>query len=84
VELLIPILDEKIREELRTILEIYFRDNTQAWELSGEGTWKRLDPGTDKPFKAQSRLLAMAEKEAAKPWKIKQEFTIRRSPPPGA
>ncbi|GHV85966.1 polyphosphate kinase [Spirochaetia bacterium] len=80
VELLIPILDEGVREELRTILEAYFRDNTQSWTLEGDGNWKRLGPGPgEKNFNAQSYLQDLAEKAAEQPRKTPQEFIIRRS-----
>jgi polyphosphate kinase len=84
VELLIPILDEKLREELRLILETYFKDTVQSWELEQDGTWKRRSPSREeKPFHAQEYLQDMAEKAAEQPWKIKQEFIVRRSPPGG-
>ncbi|MDR1930639.1 MAG: polyphosphate kinase 1 [Treponema sp.] len=82
VELLVPIVNEKIQEELRTILESYFKDNTRAWELTEDGSWRRIRAGAETPFSAQEFLLSMAGEETEKPWKTKQEFTVRRSPPP--
>ncbi|MCL1814714.1 MAG: polyphosphate kinase 1 [Treponema sp.] len=81
VELLIPVLDEKVREELRNILEAYFKDNTQAWVLDGNGNWKRRSPSPgEAPFRSQGYLQGLAEK-AAEHWKTPQDFIVRRSAP---
>ncbi|MDR2072800.1 MAG: polyphosphate kinase 1 [Spirochaetaceae bacterium] len=84
VELLIPILDGEVQEELRIILDAYFTDNTQAWVLGENGAWTRRSPqGDEKPFRAQEYLQNRAEKAAEQPWKARQDFIIRRSLPPG-
>ncbi|MDR2210246.1 MAG: polyphosphate kinase 1 [Spirochaetaceae bacterium] len=84
VELLIPMLDGGVQEELRRILDAYFTDNTQAWVLKEDGGWNRRNPqGDEKPFRAQEHLQKLAEKAAEQPWKTKQAFIIRRSLPPG-
>ena len=81
IELLVPVPDEGVREELRTILEAYFKDNTQAWVLNGDGTWKRRFPGPgEEAFRAQDYLQRQAEK-AAEHWKTPREFIVRRSAP---
>jgi polyphosphate kinase len=85
VELLVPVLDGELREQLRTILESYFMDNTQAWELKKDGSWERRRPSKgEKPFRAQEYLQELAEKAAEQPWKTRREFIIRRSPPESA
>ncbi|GHU81078.1 polyphosphate kinase [Spirochaetia bacterium] len=84
VELMIPILQENIKEQVRDILDVYFRDNVQAWDLDGEGKWKRrIPPKGEKPFSAQEYFLSRAEEEAENPRAPKQEFVVRRSPPTG-
>ena len=35
----------------------YLSDNTQAWVLQSDGSYKRLKPGTSKPRSAQQLLL---------------------------
>jgi len=82
VELLIPVLDEEAREELRAMLEAYFKDNTHAWILDRHGSWKRRTPEEGEPaFRAQEYLQSRAEKAAEQRWKSPREFTIRRSAP---
>jgi polyphosphate kinase len=77
VELLVPILDPAIKEEIRKILDCYFKDNSRAWNLMSDGSWKR--PKAEKPFEAQAALLAMAAKKAEQPWKTRRELVVRRS-----
>ncbi|MDR2662705.1 MAG: polyphosphate kinase 1, partial [Treponema sp.] len=80
VELLVPVQDEKAQEQLRTILESYFLDTAQAWDLKSGGDWERLKaPPGEKPFAAQAYLQELAEKAGGKPRKTRQEFIIRRA-----
>ncbi|MDR1308051.1 MAG: polyphosphate kinase 1 [Treponema sp.] len=80
VELLVPVQDEKVQEQLRTILETYFLDTAQAWDLQPGGSWERLKaPQGKKPFAAQEYLRELAERAAEKPRKTRQEFIIRRN-----
>jgi polyphosphate kinase len=80
IELMIPVLDETLCEELENILDAYFRDNTQAWEMDSSGHWQRLkaEPGT-KPFSAQACFGQEAAEDAKQEWKPGAEFLVRRS-----
>ena len=44
VEVLMPVESGRTRQELNAILDSVFADNTNAWELSGDGCWQRLSP----------------------------------------
>ena len=80
IELLFPVLDKKIRDELIDRLSAYFRDNCQARELDSAGMWRRLAPAEgEKPFRVQKDLLSRAARESESPEPVKQEFTVRRS-----
>jgi polyphosphate kinase len=46
VELLAPVDDEELRAELEATLEACFADDTFAWELQQDETWKRRDGRT--------------------------------------
>jgi polyphosphate kinase len=82
VELMFPILDEKIRSELIAILNDYFRDNCQARVLDKDGNWTRLNPEKgEKPFRIQKEMLKRASRISESPGPVKQEYTVRRSPP---
>ncbi|MDR2784615.1 MAG: polyphosphate kinase 1 [Treponema sp.] len=82
VELMFPVLQADIREEIRDILEACFRDNQQSWQLGADGVWTRRAPDKEEePFCAQEYFLARAERAAENPWAAKQEFIVRRGSP---
>jgi polyphosphate kinase len=82
VELMFPVLQADIREEVRDILEACFRDNQQSWQLDADGVWARRTPEKDEePFRAQECFLARVERAAENPWAAKQEFIVRRGSP---
>jgi polyphosphate kinase len=75
-----PVLQEDLREELRDILEAYFRDNCQARILESGGNWTLRAPAAgETPFRVQEYLLAQAAAEY--PETARTEFVVRRSPP---
>lgn len=45
VELLAPVEDEVLRDDLLDTLERAFADDTHAWELDADGGWTRRTPG---------------------------------------
>ena len=58
-----PKLKKRVREEC---LEAYLSDDSQAWELSADGTFVRVAPDEGGGRSAQSVLLAkLAESQAA-------------------
>ncbi|MDR0375660.1 MAG: polyphosphate kinase 1 [Treponema sp.] len=81
VELMFPVLQEDVREEVFSILETYFKDNTHARRLNQDGSWTQVGAGTGKPFRAQTELLKKARRAASKPLVTRESFIVRRSPP---
>jgi len=82
VELMFPVLDEKIRLEVNEILNDYFRDNCQASTLDNSGKWTRLTPSEgEKPFRVQKEMLSRAERAGENQGAAKLEYNVRRSPP---
>ncbi len=62
VETCFPIEAKKLRDRVIGDLELYLRDNTQAWLLQPDGTYVLTRPGNDEPVSAQQTLLeALAE-----------------------
>jgi polyphosphate kinase len=58
VETCFPILDRKLaRRVFEESLQNYLADNTQAWQLQSDGSYVRVQAGTDKPHSAQLTLL---------------------------
>jgi polyphosphate kinase len=80
VEIMFPVQDEKIRDELLDVLNAYFMDNCQARVLDSAGTWKQLSPAQgEKPFRVQKDMLSRAARDSDSPVAVKQEFTVRRA-----
>lgn len=61
IELLFPVEGDADKKELSDILDIYFRDNTKAWQLHSDGTWLRVDAGKSKKVRAQDLLCERAK-----------------------
>lgn len=64
VETTFPILDEDIKRRLIADLDVYLSDNTHAWELQSDESYRLLQPGADDTvISAQAGLLnQLAEK----------------------
>jgi len=56
IEAMAPLNDPSHRQTVRDLLELMWRDNRQAWELSADGTWRQRTPG-DEPEIATHRIL---------------------------
>jgi polyphosphate kinase len=82
VELMLPVEEEALKKELAEILQDYFRDNTQSWNLDAKGAWSRIHPAPgEEAFRIQKELLSRALRASGNLWQVKQEFIVRRSPP---
>jgi polyphosphate kinase len=58
IELCVPVLDAKVRRRvMREGLKAYLDDNTQAWEMQSDGSFRRRKRGRSKAFSAQQYLL---------------------------
>jgi len=80
IEIMFPVLDEKMRAELCDVLNAYFHDNCQARVLDSGGTWKRLSPASgEAPFRIQKDMLSRAERDSDSHDPVKQELIVRRS-----
>lgn len=59
VEIAYPIEAPKLKDRMIEELDIYMKDNTQAWVLQQDGTYIRVQPGTDgEAISAQAWLLS--------------------------
>jgi len=58
VETAFPIENNKLKERMKGELDVYIRDNCQAWDLQPDGTYIRARPAEgEEPVKAQTILL---------------------------
>ena len=44
IEVVVPVEDQHVRNELESIFKALLADNTQAWELRDDGSWERARP----------------------------------------
>ena len=58
IEVLTPIASEPIKARIRDLLERYWQDTLQSWNLTADGTWVRRQPGGGAaPLEVQVALL---------------------------
>jgi polyphosphate kinase len=63
IEIMFPIENRSIKKDLCNLLELYFKDNTNAWQLMPSGEYKRLTPANKPEFRIQSFLCDLANKK---------------------
>lgn len=44
IEVMVPIRDPRVEQELHGALDVIFADNDTAWTLAADGSWTRLRP----------------------------------------
>lgn len=65
IEIMFPVEDIELKQELKEILEIYWSDNTKAWRLLPNKTYDKIQPEEgQKEFCAQEYLLQKAQKDS--------------------
>ncbi|RMF43643.1 MAG: polyphosphate kinase 1 [Planctomycetota bacterium] len=61
IELLVPIEDSASQKRILEMLDIYFSDNCQSWELQPDASYRRRQPAAHQPrIRAQERLYRLA------------------------
>ncbi|MCR5495307.1 MAG: polyphosphate kinase 1 [Treponema sp.] len=80
IELMFPVLDDKAFDEVKEILEVYFKDNENALELNENGQWLPVKAEkNEKTFRAQDFLYKKYKKAADSAVKgPKIDFEVRR------
>ena len=80
IELMFPILDKAVFEDVKSILDTYFADNTKAMELQSNGSWIPLERGKkDDAVRAQEVLYKKYKAlEEKKPNVSEKKFEVRR------
>ena len=82
IELMFPILDKDLFEEMKTMLEMYFKDNTNAMELSSSGNWSLIskDKKTSSAnFEVQNELYKKYKRlNDIKKQNLEKQFEVRR------
>jgi polyphosphate kinase len=80
IELMFPILDKAAFEDVKSILDTYFEDNTRAMELQSNGSWQPVERGKkDEAVRAQDLLYKKYKQlEEKKPTAGEKKFEVRR------
>jgi len=80
IELMFPILDKKAFDDVKCILDMYFKDNTNALELSSNGSWSPVEKGKkESSFQAQAELYKKYRKlDENRPKNNEKQFEVRR------
>jgi len=66
VELLFPVLDKKLRDQVKMVLDTTFNDNSHAFQLNAEGTWNRLDNAGEEKLTSQQFFQQFYSKRSAR------------------
>ncbi len=75
LEVVAPVADPALQQRLRSFFDVLLADNTTAWELQGDGRWKRLHPKKDEPARATHPVLM----KSARPRARRRAASLRRA-----
>jgi len=80
VELMFPLIQEAIKNQVMEILRTYFLDTTHALSLNRDGTWTSVLPSPDLPPLRAQEVLYQAIRDRSETFKAapRQEFIVRR------
>ena len=59
IEVLVPVENARVRQEVHTILDSALADDTNAWLLGPDGSWTRAVPGA-KPYSHHATMMRRA------------------------
>jgi polyphosphate kinase len=65
VELVTPVEDPTLRDEMANVIERSLADNTNSWTLGADGRWTRREPRGEEPRNVQAELHELNEARAA-------------------
>jgi polyphosphate kinase len=57
VEVVVPVEDARAQQEISRVFDVLLADNAEAWDLDGEGRWRRSRPGKGERSRATQTVL---------------------------
>ncbi len=80
IELMFPILDKTAFEDVKSILDTYFADNSSAMQLQSNGSWQPVERGKKEDAVRAQEVLYKKYKalEEKKPKETETRFEVRR------
>lgn len=76
VEVIAPVENPELRQELRLILDVQLADERTAWDMGSDGSYTQRTPADEKSKGTQQTLIGVAEKRLAAAAKHKEK-TLR-------
>lgn len=70
VEIMFPIDAQNLKQRIKSVLNLYLKDNVKAHKLYPNGTYRRVVEVKSPRIDAQEELYAMAKEKAHKPFKL--------------
>ena len=64
IEVVAPVEERRLKDEIQSVFDVLMADNSQAWELSPEGSWERCAAGDDRPRPTHEVLMRRARVRA--------------------
>jgi polyphosphate kinase len=92
VETVMPVLDDRLKQELDRLFQVYDHDNYSAWDCGPDGTYTRRSPAAGEERRAAQEIFirqaeqevagAHAEPDAAPPSEGRRSRSVRAPKPP--
>ncbi len=64
IEVVAPVEERRLKDEIQSVFDVLMADNSQAWELSPDGSWERCAAGDDRPRATHEVLMRRARVRA--------------------
>jgi polyphosphate kinase len=75
LEVVVPIESPVLQQRLRSVFDVLLADNSSAWELDSDGSWKRLRPKKNEPDRSTHTVLM----KSARPRARRRAASLRRA-----
>jgi polyphosphate kinase len=64
IEVVVPVEDRRIREEISSVFDVLMADNRNAWTLEADGSWTRIEADGERPRGTHTVLMRRAQVRA--------------------
>ena len=64
IEVVAPVEERRLKDEIQSVFDVLMADNAQAWELGPDGDWERKSTGDDRPRPTHDVLMRRARVRA--------------------
>ncbi len=64
IEVVAPVEERRLKDEIQSVFDVLMADNEQAWSLAADGSWERMAPDDDRPRPTHEVLMRRARVRA--------------------